>query len=174
MKKVLRVIGYIFLGAAILVVAANQFIRVTGGPKNEGQGIIYFFLTEKLFVNKNVADKDRQDRKSHHLALSYEALKKAETIFSKKTPDTFDSTDLKNVIIALEQALENAELVSDFDLERLHPQMKTEFRQKYETALRKMIKGFKYRDQESAIEGFELYQRYTDWVFSNQKEISLN
>ena len=46
MKRILRVIGYIFLGAAILVVAANQFIRVTGGPHGEGQGII-FFLTEK-------------------------------------------------------------------------------------------------------------------------------
>lgn len=175
MKRILRLIGYILLGVTILLVTANQFIRVTGGPQNAGQGIIYFFLTEKLFAkHKTATDKDGQDGKSHHLALSYEALKEAETIFSQKTPDTFNSTDLENVITALERALENADLVSDFDLEQLHPQMKTEFRQKYEPALRKMIKGFKYRDQSSAIEGFELYQRYTDWVFSHQKEISSN
>ncbi len=60
------------------------------------------------------------------------------------------------------------------DLERIHPQLKKEFRHKYEPALRKMIRGFKYRDQESAIKGFELYKRYTDWVFSHQKEISFD
>ena len=52
MKRVLRVIGYIFLGAAILVVAANQFIRVTGGPHKEGQGImgVRLILRAELLV----------------------------------------------------------------------------------------------------------------------------
>lgn len=175
MKRVLRVIGYIFLGAAILLVAANQFIRVTGGPHGEGQGIISFFLTEKLFVkNKTAADTNREDGKLHALALSYEAVRKAEAVFSQKTPDNFSSSDLIDVITALEQALANAELVSDVDLDTIHPQMKAEFRQKYETALRKMINGFKYRDQSSAIKGFELYQHYRDWVFAHQKEFSSN
>ena len=172
MKRLLRVIGYIFLGMAVLVIAVNQFVRVTGGPHGEGQGIIAFFLSEKLFVKKKTATgqdkqhvssqshfkwKETEEAKSHHMALSYEAVRKAEAIFSQKTPDSFSSSDLKNVITALEQALANAELVSDVDLDRIHPQMKAEFRQKYETALRKMLSGFKYRDQSSAIEGFELY-----------------
>ncbi len=60
MQKILRLFGYIVLGIATLFVTANQLIRVTGGPENEGQGIIYFYFTEKLFVNKNEAVKNRQ------------------------------------------------------------------------------------------------------------------
>ncbi len=175
MKRIFRVIGYIFLGAVVLLVAANQFIRVTGGPHGGGQGIISFFLTEKLFdKNETQTGNDREYGKLHHLTLSYESVKKAEAIFSQNTPENFSSSDLLNVITALEQALENAELVPDLDLDRIHPQMKAEFRQKYETALRKMIKGFKHRDQGSAINGFELYQNYSNWVFSHQKEFSSN
>ena len=138
-------------------------------------GIISFFLTEKLFVkNKIAADTSRGGGKLHPLALSYEAVKKAEGIFSQKTPENFSSSDLIDVIGALEQALANAELVSDVDLDRIHPQMKAEFRQKYETALRKMINGFRYRDQSSAVKGIDLYQHYRDWVFSHQQEFSSN
>jgi len=168
-----------FLGIVVLAIAVNQFTFVTGGPHGESQGIIAFFLTEKLFVKKkqqhvssqsNFNWRETEDGKLNHMALSYEALRKTEAIFSQKTPDSFSSSDLKNVITALEQALANAELVSDVDLDRIHPQMKAEFRQKYETALRKMLNGFKYRDQSSAIEGFELYQNYRAWSLSHQKE----
>jgi len=187
MKRILRVIGYIFLGVAVLVVAVNQFIRVTGGPHGEGQGIIAFFLSEKLFVKEKTATgqdnqhvssqshfkwKETEEGKSRHMALSYEAVRKAEAIFSEKTPDNFSSSDLINVITTLEQALVNAELVSNVDLDRIHPQMRAEFRQKYETALRKMVNGFKHRDQSSAIKGFELYQNCRAWAFSHQKEFS--
>jgi hypothetical protein len=187
MKRPLRVVGYIFLGMAVLVMAANQFIRVTGGPHGKDQGIIAFFLSEKLFVKEKTAtgrDKQSVGRQSHfkwkesregtsrHMAFSYEAVRKAEAIFAEKTPDTFSSSDLINVITALEQALANAELVSDVDLDSIHPQMRAEFRQKYQTALKKVANGFKQRDQTSAIEGFELYQNYRAWAFSHQKEFS--
>ena len=173
MKRILRVIGYIFLGSAALLVAANQFIRVTGGPHGEGQGIISFFLTEKLFVkNKTATDKDREDGKLHPLALSYEAVRKAEAIFSQKTPDNFSSSDLKDVVTALEQALSYAELVPDDVLDRIHPQMNMQFRQNYQTALVKMLNGLKNRDQNSAIEGSNLYEKYRTWAFSHRQEFS--
>jgi len=187
MKRILRVIGYIFLGVAVLVLAANQFIRVTGGPHGEGQGIIAFFLSEKLFVKEKTATgqdnqhvssqshfkwKDTEEGRSHHIALSYEAVRKAEAIFSEKTPDNFSSSDLKDVVIALEQALSYAELVPDDVLDRIHPQMNVQFRQNYQTALVKMLNGFKNRDQNSAIEGSKLYEKYRTWAFSHRQEFS--
>ena len=187
MKRILRVIGYIFLGVAVLVVAVNQFIRVTGGPHGEGQGIIAFFLSEKLFVKEKTATgqdnqhvssqshfkwKDTEEGRSHHIALSYEAVRKAEAIFSEKTPDNFTSSDLKNVVTALEQALSYAELVPDDVLDRIHPQMNMQFRQNYQTALVKMLNGFKNRDQNSAIEGSKLYEKYRTWAFSHRQEFS--
>jgi len=187
MKRILRVFGYIFLGVAVLVLAANQFIRVTGGPHGEGQGIIAFFLSEKLFVKEKTATgqdnqhvssqshfkwKDTEEGRSHHIALSYEAVRKAEAIFSEKTPDNFSSSDLKDVVIALEQALSYAELVPDDVLDRIHPQMNVQFRQNYQTALVKMLNGFKNRDQNSAIEGSKLYEKYRTWAFSHRQEFS--
>lgn len=187
MKRILPVIGYIFLGVAVLLVAVNQFIRVTGGPHGEGQGIIAFFLSEKLFLkeksardqdNQHVSSKshvkwkDTEEGKSHHIALSYEAVRKAEAIFSEKTPDNFTSSDLKDVVTALEQALSYAELVPDDVLDRIHPQMNMQFRQNYQTALVKMLNGFKNRDQNSAIEGSKLYEKYRTWAFSHRQEFS--
>lgn len=187
MKRILRVIGYIFLGVAVLVLAVNQFIRVTGGPHGEGQGIIAFFLSEKLFVKEKTATgqdnqhvssqshfkwKDTEEGRSHHIALSYEAVRKAEAIFSEKTPDNFRSSDLKDVVTALEQALSYAELVPDDVLDRIHPQMNVQFRQNYQTALVKMLNGFKNRDQNSAIEGSKLYEKYRTWAFSHRQEFS--
>ena len=187
MKRILRVIGYIFLGIFILAMAMNQFIRVTGGPNGEGKGIIAFFLTEKLYVKgKTAAGRDRQDVSSqgnfkwnkteigklNHMALSYEAVKKAEAIFSEKTPDNFSSSDLEDVVTALEQALSYAELVPDDVLDRIHPQMNVQFRQNYQTALVKMLNGFKNRDQNSAIEGSKLYEKYRTWAFSHRQEFS--
>ncbi len=187
MKKVLRVIGYIFLGAAILLVAANEFIRVTGGPHGEGQGIIAFLVSEKLFVkekgekdrnNQNVSSKshvkwkETEEGNSQYIALSYEAVRKAEAIFSEKTPDNFSSGDLQNVVQALEQALMYAELVPDDVLGRIHSQMNMEFRQNYQTAIDKMLHGFKNRDQKSAIEGSKLYEKYRSWAYSHRQEFS--
>ncbi len=187
MKRILRVIGYIFLGVTVLVVAVNQFIRVTGGPHGEGQGIIAFFLSEKLFVKEKTATgqdnqhvssqghfkwKDTEEGRSHHIALSYEAIRKAESIFAKKTPDNFTSSDLKDVVTALEQALSYAELVPDDVLDRIHPQMNVQFRQNYQTALVKMLNGFKNRDQNSAIAGSKLYEKYRTWEFSHRQEFS--
>ena len=187
MKSILRAICYVILGLVVAVVAANQFIRVTGGSHGEDQGIVTFFLSEKIFVKKATTGQhyqleDRQSRdnmkKAHgagvlpHMTLSYEAVRKVEAIFAEKTPDTFNSSDLKNVITALEQALAHAELVSNADLDRIHPQMRAEFRQKYQTALGKMANGFKYRDQNSAIDGYELYQKYRAWALSHQQEFS--
>ena len=187
MKRILRVIGYIFLGVAALVVAVNQFIRVTGGSHGEGQGIIAFFLSEKLFVkeksakgqdNQHVSSKghfnwkETEEGKSHQIALSYEAVRKAEAFFSEKTPDNFSSSDLKDVVTALEQALSYAELVPDDVLDRIHPQMNVQFRQNYQTALVKMLNGFKNRDQNSAIEGSKLYEKYRTWAFSHRQEFS--
>ncbi len=187
MKRIFRVIGYIFLGVAVLLMAVNQFIRVTGGPDGEGQGIVVFFLLEELFVKEKSARdqdsqhvsrkspvkwKDAKEGKSHNIALSYEAVRKAEAIFSEKTPDNFSSTDLKDVVLALEQALSYAELVPDDVLDRIHPQMNVQFRQNYQTVLVKMLSGFKNRDQKSAVEGSKLYEIYRTWAFSHGQEFS--
>jgi len=187
MKKVLRVIGYIFLGAAILLLAANEFIRVTGGSQGESQGIITFLVSEKLFLKDNgeknrnnhsissethIEGTETEEDKSHYIALSYRAVRKAEVIFSEKTPENFNSDDLQNVVQALEQALSYAELVPDDVLDKIHPQMNMEFRQNYQTALVKMLNGFKNRDQKSAIEGSTLYEKYRSWVYSHRQEFS--
>jgi hypothetical protein len=189
MRKILRVTGFTVFGIAILLVAANQFIFVTGGggPHGEDQGIITFLLSEKVFVKKKTVkdqadqpldrlsyykSKDLRERESRKIILSYDAIRKAESVFGKKTPDNFTSTDLNDVITALEQALRYAELVPDDVLDGIHPQMKMQFRQNYQNALVKMLNGFKNRDQNSAIEGSKLYEKYTTWAFSHQEEFS--
>jgi len=189
MKRILRVTGYIVFGVAILLVAANQFIFVTGGRGSHGedQGIIGFLLSEKVFVKKKTvkdqADqsldflshykwKEVRERESRKIILSYEAISKAESIFAKKTPDNFTSSDLEDVVTALEEALTYAELVPDDVLDWIHPQMNIQFRQNYQTALVKMLNGFKNGDQNSAIEGSRLYEKYRTWMFAHRKEFS--
>lgn len=189
MRRIFRVTGYIVFGIAILLVAANQFIFVTGGggPHGEDQGIIGFLLSEKVFVKKKTvrdqADqsldhlshykwKETCERESRKIILSYEAIRKAESVFAKKTPDNFNSSDMKDVVTALEQALKYAELVPDDVLDWIHPQMNIQFRQNYQTALVKMLNGFKNRDQNSAIEGSKLYEKYRTWAFSHRQEFS--
>lgn len=189
MRKILRVTGYIVFGIAILLVAANQFIFVTGGggPHGEDQGIVGFLLSEKVFVKKKTVkdqvdqsldrlshykSKEVRERESRKIILSYEAIRKAESVFAKKTPDNFTSTDIKDVIAALEQALRYAELVPDDVLDWIHPEMNMQFRQNYQTALVKMLNGFKNRDQNSAMEGTKLYEKYRTWAFSHREEFS--
>jgi len=187
MRRVLVIIGYVFLGAAVLLAGANEFIRVTGGPHGEGQGIITFFVSEMFSAKqKNVENstaqhqdaknnakwKEAEKNKLHYMDLSYEELAKAEKIFSEKTPETFSSHDLHGVVQALGKALSYAELVSDDVLDSIHPEMRVQFRQNYQTGLLKMLNGFKNRDQKSAIEGSKLYEKYRTWAFSHHKEFS--
>jgi len=167
-KRILRFIAYIFGGIFILLLAINKFVCVTGGPDGNGQGVISFYLSEKLFVK----EKKQKKSSSHYISLSYEALKRAEAIFSGTTPDKFSSEDLQNVTQTLEEALYYAKLVPDDVLDKIHPQMRMEFRQNYQTALANMLNGFKNRDQQSAIDGYKLYEKYSNWAYSHRQEIN--
>lgn len=162
MQRSFWVIGYIFIGILVLAMAVNSFLHVSRGPNRKSQGAISFFLTEKLFA-KNKTDDD----KLNYVTLSYEALQKAETILSEQTPDTLSSSDLEDVVTALEQALSYAELIPGDVLDRIHPEMNMQFRQNYQAALMKMLNGFRNQDQKSTMEGYNFYKEYCDWVSSH-------
>jgi hypothetical protein len=172
MKRPLLVIGLVCLGVFGLLVAVTMYVHRAGSSQGEGHGVLTSPAPEERPKKNSIAWSDTERQVVDNIALSYAEVQKAETILSSKTPETLTSEDLRSVVKAFERALSLAESIPDEILDKLHPDMKVQFRQIYQAGLLRMLTGFRNGDQNSAREGAALYQSYSVWVSSHTDELS--
>jgi len=166
------VIGCILLGAIGLLVALYWFAGNRGMSPSGGASVPASSIPEKPQEKIPVQWSDAERRDVNTLILSYAEFDKADAVLAAKTPQTITSEDLRYIVQSFEKAQSLAELVPDRTLEKVHPEMKMQFRQNYQPAIRRMLHGFKNGDQNIAREGVALYQAYGAWVFSHAQELS--
>jgi hypothetical protein len=172
MKRPRLVIGLACLGVVGLLVAVNTYVHRTGSSQGEGRGVISDPASAGQ-PKKHPATWTETERQAvDKITFSYAEVQKAETILSENTPETLTLEDLRSVVNAFDRALSLAESVPDDVLDKLHPDMKEQFRQIYQAGLLRMLTGFRNADQNSAREGADLYQRYSAWVSSHTDELS--
>jgi len=169
------VIWCILLGVIGLLVALYRF---TGNTENtekspsESAAVPASSIPEKPQEKNSVQWSDAERRDVNRIFLSYEEVQKADELLAVKTPETLTTEDLRYIVQAFEKALSHAQTVPDGILEKVHPEMKAQFRKIYQPGLRGMLNGFKNGDQNTAREGAELYQTYGAWVLSHAQELS--
>ncbi len=162
----------LLLAAIGLTVAFYMFADNTRERPSGRTSVPASSIPQKQQEKSPVQWSDAERRDMNNILLSYAEVDKADAVLATKTPQTLTAEDLRYIVQAFEKALSFAELVSDGILEKVHPEMKTQFRQNYQPGIRRMLHGFKHGDQSIAREGASLYQAYGAWVFSHAHELS--
>jgi hypothetical protein len=169
MKRLPLVLGIVLLGVIALLAALNPF----GGVKDKARdaGTVASSPPEKLQEKKPIQWSDAEKKALDSITLSYDEVQKADAVLAIKTPDTLNTADQRVIVRAFERALAHAQSVPDGVLEKLHPEMKTQFREVYQAGLLRMLHGFKNGNINAARDGTELYQRYGEWLLAHGQEL---
>lgn len=171
-KRLAFVSGCLLFGVVGLLAALYWHAGITGKSRNESETVPDSPILGKRQDKSAVEWSDAERKDVNSILLSYEEVQKTDELLAVKTPETLTTEDLRYIVRAFEKALSLAETVPDGILEKMHPEMKTQFRKVYQPGLRGMLTGFKNGDHNMARGGAELYRSYGAWVFSHAHELS--
>jgi hypothetical protein len=158
--KVLSFVGVGVIGIIGLLFAANEFIRVSNGPDDPSQGIVMYWLADRLAENASKRGVSR------HLDESFAGYGEALALINAKVEknENFFNSDLTQIASTIRRALTEAELVPNQVLDKIHPDMRRHFREEYQAGLQKMLKGLEIRDSQALQDGGKLCDSFNLWV----------
>jgi hypothetical protein len=84
-----------------------------------------------------------------------------------------DGEEFKGLLRNYKLAASEARMVKDSVLDKIHPQMKINFRTKFQKAAELMVQSLETRDMNSQIRGVQLHGAWVDWWNSNKKQIKI-
>ncbi len=172
MKRLPLILGVVLLAVIALLAALNPFGGMKDSTHDAGQSTVAATTQEKLQQKNPIQWSDAEKQALDSITLSYDEVQKADAVLFVKSVETFNAADQRIVVQAFERALAHAQSVPDGVLEKLHPEMKTQFREVYQAGLLRMLHGFKNGNINAARDGTELYQRYGEWILAHAHALS--
>lgn len=161
--KIAKLIASIFAGILIIAIAVNYFIRVSGFSDERSQGIIFYWL-EHNFYSENYRNYVKSsDYSGRAINLM---MKHGGQILSDDSEEIIG--DRKEAINYLEQALTAAYQVEDSYLIQSHPNLKTLYRNKYQTSMELFLKGLQTRNITHLEEAVPVYNEFLALMKENQ------
>jgi hypothetical protein len=117
-----------------------------------------------------------EQKNATHFTNAEKAYRKAVAITNDVTLGKLqysDSDEFKGLIRNYKLAASEARMVKDSVLDKIHPQMKINFRTKFQKAAELMVQSLETRDMNSQIRGVQLHGAWVDWWNSNKKQIKI-
>lgn len=103
------------------------------------------------------------------IEASNEATRLTNRYMSGDTPP--DETELQEILQHTRAAIEHAAGLEDEVLERMHPDMREQFRNRYEASLARIADGIRNKDPDLMAEGHWMLDQWAVWIEEHTDEI---
>ena len=111
---------------------------------------------------------------ARHVVRALESAQAAVRISNKGTPyTTLSQGDLVEIRAYKKAALEDAKRVQDHVLDKIHPEIRTHFRDEFQRGLELQLRNLTSGDVASEVRGSALVNRWADWFNSNRSQIKI-
>tara|TARA_Y100001934_G_C11805913_1_gene519285 strand:- start:69 stop:515 length:447 start_codon:yes stop_codon:yes gene_type:complete len=118
---------------------------------------------------------DDEKANIQHFTNALEQRANATKIINSPTPES--SVDRANQLTRImelkKRSIEEAKLVDDILLDRIHPELRMNFRGKFQKSLQLFLDAAESSDNKKSIESSLLHDEWVDWINANNESIKI-